>query len=436
MDAFDKVIGYAAIKQRLKRTADALSNPEAYKEMGVQPPRGMLLYGEPGVGKTLMARCLIEQSGREAITCRKDEPHGEFVRVIRKKFEEAIEKAPSVLLLDDLDKFANEDEGHRDAEEYVTVQSCLDELAQSGGEVFVLATANDIRCLPDSLMRSGRLGNKIKISGPTGADAETILSHYLSGKKVVDSINPAFLARAMGGRSCAALEEVVNEAGLLAASERSGTITNGHLTKAILHSIFDVPETALEGGGSNVETATMERTHAAYHEAGHAVVAEVLASGSVTLASLHGTESGKTGGFVLSHLPDEISALRAMQIDIIVSLGSKASLEQKFGVMDRGIEEDLFQAFSKVGSLVRETCCCGFNMCSTRRIIDSEDLKSRIEQATAAEVERYYRKAKEILSVNAGFLDALATALLERNFLSMYDIAEIKETCNIVQVSL
>ena len=104
--------------------------------------------------------------------------------------------------------------------------------------------------------------------------------------------------------------------------------------------------------------------------------------------------------------------------------------------MDRGIEEDLFQAFSKVGSLVGETCCCGFNMCSSRRIIDSEDLKSRIEQATAAEVERYYRKAKEILSVNAGFLDALATALLERNFLSMYDIAEIKETCNIVQVSL
>lgn len=122
MGAFDQIIGYTAVKQRLERTADVLAHPDAYRQLGARPPRAMLLYGEPGVGKTLMARCLIEASGRASVVCRKDEPNGEFVKVIKKKFKKAAEKAPSILLLDDMDKFANEDSSHRDAEEYVTVQ--------------------------------------------------------------------------------------------------------------------------------------------------------------------------------------------------------------------------------------------------------------------------------------------------------------------------
>lgn len=99
MGAFDQIIGYTAVKQRLERTADVLAHPDAYRQLGARSPRAMLLYGEPGVGKTLMARCLIEASGRASVVCRKDEPNGEFVKVIKKKFKKAAEKAPSILLL-------------------------------------------------------------------------------------------------------------------------------------------------------------------------------------------------------------------------------------------------------------------------------------------------------------------------------------------------
>lgn len=141
MSKFDMIIGYTAIKKELKQIADTLKNREAYDRLGVSAPRGLLLYGEPGVGKSLMASAIIEECGRQAFICRKDKPNGDFVKDIKATFDKAMENAPSIVYLDDMDKFANGDERHPDAEEYVTVQSCIDKA--KGKEVFVLATVNN-----------------------------------------------------------------------------------------------------------------------------------------------------------------------------------------------------------------------------------------------------------------------------------------------------
>lgn len=154
MSAFDKIIGYSAIKKELRQISDTLKNKDVYAGLGVSAPKGLLLYGEPGVGKSLMASAIIEESGRKVFTCRKDKPNGDFVKEIKATFDKAAENAPSIVYLDDMDKFTNGDERHPDAEEYVTVQSCIDEV--KGKQVFVLATANNIRCLPHSLRRAGR----------------------------------------------------------------------------------------------------------------------------------------------------------------------------------------------------------------------------------------------------------------------------------------
>lgn len=138
MRKFDMIIGYSPIKKELKQIADTLKNRDAYDKLGVSAPRGLLLYGEPGVGKSLMATAIIEESGRQAFVCRKDQPNGDFVKEIKATFDKAIANAPSIVFLDDMDKFANGDESHPDAEEYVTVQSCIDEA--KGKAVFVLAT--------------------------------------------------------------------------------------------------------------------------------------------------------------------------------------------------------------------------------------------------------------------------------------------------------
>ena len=164
MNAFDKIIGYSSLKKELMQISDTLKNRQFYDKLGVSAPRGLLLHGEPGVGKSLMASAIIEDSGRPVFCCRKDEPNGDFVKKIKATFDKAMESAPSIVFLDDMDKFANGDKSHPDAEEYVTVQSCIDEA--KGKEVFVLATANDIDCLPDSLCRPGRFDRTIEVEVP------------------------------------------------------------------------------------------------------------------------------------------------------------------------------------------------------------------------------------------------------------------------------
>lgn len=122
MNAFGRIVGYSSIKMELKQISDTLSNTQIYEQHGVSTPRGLLLYGEPGVGKSLMVSAIIEASERPAFVCRKDKPNGDFVKEIKETFDKAIAEAPSIVYLDDMDKFANGDERHPDAEEYITVR--------------------------------------------------------------------------------------------------------------------------------------------------------------------------------------------------------------------------------------------------------------------------------------------------------------------------
>ena len=231
MKAFDKIIGYVPLKQELMQISDTLKNREFYDKLGVCAPRGLLLYGEPGVGKSLMAGAVIEESGRPVFRCRKDEPNGDFVKKIKATFEKAAENAPSIVFLDDMDKFANGDESHPDAEEYVTVQSCIDET--KGKEVFVLATANDTDCLPESLLRAGRFDRTIEVGLPMGEDAIEIVAYYLKSKRLWRGLTPLPIAKIMIGHSCAILETVLNEAGLYGRVPAGGAHHHGARLKSL-----------------------------------------------------------------------------------------------------------------------------------------------------------------------------------------------------------
>ena len=207
MSAFDKIIGYELIKEELRQLADCLKNTNKYRMRGVSIPRGLLLEGDPGVGKTSMTMCLIAESGRKAFTCRKDTHDGDFVEHIREIFEQAEENAPSIVVLDDMDKFANAEGRNCYAEEYVTVQSCIDMI--KGKDIFVIATANDTSRVPVSLIRHGRFDVKLKIERPDYADTERIISHYLSNKPGVDA-DARIIAEILSGRTSATLETVIN----------------------------------------------------------------------------------------------------------------------------------------------------------------------------------------------------------------------------------
>ena len=435
MNKFDQIIGYASVKKELKQIADTLKNRDAYDKLGVSAPRGLLLYGEPGVGKSLMASAIIESSGRPAFICRKDKPNGDFVKEIKSTFDKAIADAPSIVYLDDMDKFANGDERHPDAEEYVTVQSCIDEA--KGKEVFVLATVNNIRCLPRSLRRAGRFDRVIEIDTPHGQDAVKIISHYLNCKKVVEDIDAKTIARIMDGRSCAELETVINEAGLYAGYERADAISMDHFMEACLRTVFDVPA-SLDDDDDDYYTLLSDSNNVisqiVYHEAGHAVVSEILCPESVNLVSAYNRGDAK-GGFTDYYNDRTCTPLHWEKSRIIGSLGGIAAIEQKYGIFDIGGERDLDQAFDRTKDLIINNCFSGFNLHSGG-YDDSERLKSEQEQAVSAEVEKFYRKAKEIISLNQEFFEKIAIALAQKKLLSAVDIKQIKSECKIVPVSL
>jgi len=438
MIAFDKIIGYASVKRELMQISDTLKNTHIYKELGVCAPRGLLLYGEPGVGKSLMAETVIEASGVNAFICRKDKPNRDFVKQIKATFDKAATNAPSIVYLDDMDKFANVDDRYKDAEEYVTVQSCIDEV--KGKQVFVLATANDLSCLPRSLYRAGRFDRIIKIEAPKGDDAEKVISHYLSEKQYVDNIDPAVIARIMDGRSCAELETVINEAGIYAGFEQSKSITMEHFLKACLKTIFDVPVEALgyEDDGLNFCTLPSNTgcalSQVVCHESGHAVISEILCPESVTLISAYHI-SGKQGGFTSYYHNADFLPLFWLKSRIISSLGGIAAIEQKFGLFDAGCDHDLDRAFDMSRNMVVNNCVCGLYL-HEDRYGASEQLKCEQEKAVACEVEKYYRKAKEILSLNHDFFDKIAAALTQKGLLSSLDIKRIKNECEIILVTL
>lgn len=437
MSKFDMIIGYTAVKKELQQIADTLKNRDVYDRLGVSAPRGLLLYGEPGVGKSLMASAIIETSERPAFVCRKDKPNGDFVKEIKATFDKAIADAPSIVLLDDMDKFANGDERHPDAEEYVTVQSCIDEA--KGKEVFVLATANNLRCLPRSLRRAGRFDRVIEIDTPHGQDAIKIISHYLSTKKVVDGVDAKTIARIMDGRSCADLETVINEAGLYAGYERADSITMDHFMEACLRTVFDVPASFDDYDDDDdfytlLTDANNVVSQIVYHEAGHAVVSEILCPESVNLVSAH-NRGGTSGGFTDYYNDRTRTPLYWAQSRIIGALGGMAAIEQKYGIFDAGCERDLDQAFDRTRDLVVNNCTSGLHLhCNGYE--DSPRLKSEQEQAVSAEVEKYYRKAKEIISLNYEFFERIAVALAEKRLLSAVDIQKIKSECKIVSVAL
>lgn len=422
MSEFDKIIGYKDVKTELIRLCDVIKNSEKYKALGVAPIGGLLLDGEPGVGKTLMANCFIKASGRKSFVCRKNKPDGEFVNEIKNLFAEAAENEPSIILLDDMDKYANEDDRHRNAEEYVTVQSCIDEI--KGKDVFVLATTNGTNNLPKSLLRAGRFDVIITVDVPQGEDAVEIVKYYLSQKKAVAEINAEDVARLLSGRSCAALETVINTAGQYAGYANKEMIDNDDVIRACLRVIYNAPECSVPHN-----PFILERT--AYHEAGHAVVAEILESGSVDLVSVR-KNTGTIGGFTAYHNSDDYWASKIyMENRVIALLAGKAASEIVFGEPDTGVNSDLHRAFDIVQRFADNYCEYGFGYWEDR---DSSPARLALrETRITADMEMYYAKAKKILIDNRAFLDNLAKRLMEKDTIVASEIAEIKEKSSVCE---
>ena len=244
MSAFEKVIGYESIKNELMQICDMVHNKERYESLGARMPSGVLLHGDPGIGKTLIAKCFIEECKINTYTLRSNKGTDKFVDEITEVFEKAKKNSPSIIFLDDMDKFANDDEAHRDAKEYVAVQAGIDSVKEC--DVFVIATTNDIRKLPQSLIRPGRFDKTIIMKSPTKEDAQKIIKHYLNNKKLSKNVNFDDLCNMISYHSCADLETIINEAAISAGFAGKESINMDDLIAAVLRLQYNSPDDLMQ----------------------------------------------------------------------------------------------------------------------------------------------------------------------------------------------
>lgn len=415
---FDKVIGYQDEKLELSRVLDTILNESKYSKIGVKTPRNILLHGEAGIGKSLLGREFANETGKKIYIIRKDQPNGDFIKHIKEIFKDAA-KNDGIILIEDLCKFANSDRKNRDAEEYVCVQSCMDETRD---KVFVIATANDIHKLPDSLVRSGRFDTVIKMQYPSGKTATEIVEHYLKSKNVDDSVCAEEISHIMDGHSISDLEKMVNDAGVYAVYEGRDKISREDLIRAAMRIIYNAPE-------SSTECKEDDLRRLAVHEAGHTMV-ELLEPGAVNLVSVN-KYNGSTGG-ITSYNRDEsyFFSTKYMENRVIALLAGKAATEIVFGDSDTGCNSDLHRAFDIVERFVDNYSNFGFD--KFERNNSSPILLEKKETFIHSELERYYTKAKRLIVENKAFFDEVVNQLMKKKTLAKNDIQAIKKNLGIV----
>ena len=414
-DVFNKIIGYDDIKVTLKRVIDTINNQGKYKKLGCTIPKGLLLYGVPGSGKTTFAKEFLKLCNRNSFIVRKNKSDGDFIDYLNKVFEEARKKVPSIILLDDLDKFSVENNKSNN-EEYVVIQSLIDEVKYE--DIFVIATANDINILPRSLLRSGRFDIKLKLNEPKDEDSYNIIRYYLSSKKLFKDVNVKNISNILVGCSCADLEKICNQAGIYAGFQNKNEI---HLKDLIRASLEFVYNTNIE----NIDIKDKYIANIAYHEAGHALIGELLEPNSVQFITTIKTNSN-TKGMTIYHNNDNYwDDICFMENRVKTLLAGKASTEIVFNSCDTGCNSDLHRAFEITRRLVDNYCMLDFNCWIENYEETSEKIKQNKDERTNELISNYYKEVKNILIKNRKTLDSLAEELKNKKILFQNDIIEI-----------
>ena len=417
MDKFDeKVIGYDSIKETLRQIADVLKRTEAYKEKGVSMPRGLLMESAPGLGKSLMASILMEESGRKSFVFRRINEGNTFLGEMKDIFDVAKEEAPSILLLEDLNLYVESNSPY--APEWACLQACIDET--SDADIFVIATTNDTRYMPQSLLRPGRFDYILNLNPPVGKTAENIVSYYLRDKNLAKDVQISDIVKAMPQVSCATLETVMNLAAINSVYRDHAHVQKEDIIDALLKVVYNLRK-------ADCEDDSQEHQMIAVHEAAHAVVGEVLHSGSIgiiTIRGSHGAIGGMESGFAVYAKSEE-----EFQDEIIKTLAGKAGTALIYGIMDIRAAADIKKADQLLDIWLCHFAGGGFSGVEPSENRLSEPRLSYNEAIKSAKLEELYRRAYKILYDNRDFLLAVQKELLEHETLLNSDLAKIRESC-------
>ncbi len=426
---FNDVAGADEEKEELAEVVDFLRNPAKYVELGAKIPKGILLVGAPGTGKTLLAKAVAGEAKVPFYSISGSDFVEMFVGVgasrVRDLFETAKKKSPCIVFIDEIDavgrhRGAGLGGGHDEREQ--TLNQLLVEMDGFGPNegVIVMAATNRPDILDPALLRPGRFDRRVMVSRPDIRGREEILKVHARNKPLGSDVDLREIAKITPGFTGADLSNLLNEAALLAARRGSKKVVYADISEAVFK-IMVGPEKK-----SRI-ISDKERRLTAYHEAGHAIVLRAKSeTDKVERVSI--IPSGEAGGYT-AHKPHEdtyYTTRQNLMIEIMISLGGRAAEQIKFGEISTGAASDLqtcnaiardmitkYGMSEKLPNLVFATegeVFLGRDYGHVRDYSDSlaavidEEIKSIIEQA--------YREATELLTEKLDLLDKLAETLL------------------------
>jgi cell division protease FtsH len=430
---FAQVAGLKEEKEELEEIVDFLKEPGKYTGVGARIPKGVLLEGPPGTGKTLLAKAVAGEAGVPFFSISGSDFVEMFVGVgasrVRDLFEEAKHNAPCIVFIDEIDAVARRrgtgmGGGHDEREQ--TLNQLLVEMDGFGVNegIIVMAATNRVDILDPAILRPGRFDRKVAVGTPDVGGREEILKVHAKNKPLGDDVNLQQLAQTTAGFTGADLENLLNEAAIIAAKENRSFIANKDVKRAFI-------KVGIGAEKKSRIISDKEKKITAYHEAGHAILFHILPDvGPVYSVSIIPTGVGAAGYTMPLPEKDEMFATKSRMLqDIMVSLGGRIAEEIIFGDITTGASSDIKKATKTARRMVTrygmsdnigvicyddddDEVFIGKDLAHAKA--HSEEISGEIDKEVKRIIDDCYTKAKDIIMQHENVLHSCAKLLLEK----------------------
>lgn len=430
---FDNVAGLREEKEELEEIVDFLRSPRKYTKLGARIPKGVLLVGPPGTGKTLLAKAIAGEAGVPFFSISGSDFVEMFVGVgasrVRDLFEEAKKNAPCIVFIDEIDAVARRrgtgmGGGHDEREQ--TLNQLLVEMDGFGVNegIIVMAATNRVDILDPAIMRPGRFDRKVHVGRPDIGGREEILKVHAKNKPLGDDVDLQQIAQTTAGFTGADLENLLNEAAIVAAREDRAYIVQADIRRSFV-------KVGIGAEKKSRIISDKEKKITAYHESGHAILFHVLPDvGPVYSVSIIPTGAGAAGYTMPLPEKDEMFNTRGRMLqEITVDLGGRVAEELIFDDITTGASQDIKQATALARAMVTkfgmsediglinyanedDEVFIGRDLAHTRGY--GEDVASKIDAEIKRIIDECHEEAKKIISAHKDVLDACVELLLEK----------------------